>query len=209
MCKHVCNASYITVTAMSWKKCITISIWTIPVSSFKHHQTYLFHDSQRHSKHKLPVLRSQDGRRRCWIAARTSIYVRLKLLLFGGGYPIWGERLSITCYLISAPSLPGLCGLCLTPILACRLAKTHGECFCQPLLPGGLVMLRANMRQRYNIEVSFCKELRLKRISKWNKFPTYNVTFYFQGSVLDDFVVLQACGPCALCQMAREYKSQV
>lgn len=31
MCKHVCNASYITVTAMSWKKCITISIWTIPV----------------------------------------------------------------------------------------------------------------------------------------------------------------------------------
>ncbi|XP_062393691.1 cornifelin homolog A-like [Sardina pilchardus] len=72
------------------------------------------------------------------------------------------------------------CGLFCSPILACRLSKKYGECFCQPLLPGGLTMLRSSMRQRYNIE----------------------------GSILDDAAVVYGFGPCALCQMMREYNSR-
>ncbi|XP_042565177.1 cornifelin-like isoform X2 [Clupea harengus] len=73
-----------------------------------------------------------------------------------------------------------LCGCCCGPILACQLAKKYGECCCQPMLPGGLGMLRASMRQRYNIE----------------------------GNLLDDTMVAYFFGPCTLCQMAREYKLQ-
>ncbi|KAL2084472.1 hypothetical protein ACEWY4_019990 [Coilia grayii] len=72
-----------------------------------------------------------------------------------------------------------LCGCLFGPLLACQLATRYGECCCQPMLPGGLAMLRASMRQRYNIE----------------------------GSILDDAAVVCTFGPCALCQMAREYKS--
>ncbi|KAM4651460.1 cornifelin homolog B-like [Discoglossus pictus] len=73
-----------------------------------------------------------------------------------------------------------LCGTFVPCILACRVAKDYGECCCIPCLGGTVLALRTGIRERYNI----------------------------QGSICDDYVCLTFCGPCTLCQMARELKNR-
>ncbi|CAB1334099.1 unnamed protein product, partial [Coregonus sp. 'balchen'] len=65
--------------------------------------------------------------------------------------------------------------------LACQMAERYGECFCLPLLPTTMMMMRTAMREIYNI----------------------------RASLIDDWAVHMFCGPCALCQMAREMKHQL
>ncbi|XP_023844316.1 cornifelin homolog A-like [Salvelinus sp. IW2-2015] len=74
-----------------------------------------------------------------------------------------------------------LCGTFCSMCLACQMAERYGECFCLPLLPTTMMMMRTSMRERYNIP----------------------------GSLIDDWAVHMFCGPCALCQMAREMKHQL
>ncbi|XP_064425711.1 cornifelin homolog [Latimeria chalumnae] len=69
-----------------------------------------------------------------------------------------------------------LCGVFLPCILACRVAQDFEECCCVAFLPGSLLAMRTGIRERYHIS----------------------------GSVCDDWVAMCCCGPCSLCQMARE-----
>ncbi|XP_077312735.1 cornifelin homolog A-like [Lithobates pipiens] len=73
-----------------------------------------------------------------------------------------------------------LCGTFVPCILACRIASDFGECCCLPMLMGTLLALRTGIRERYHIP----------------------------GSICDDWVRLVCCGPCAICQMARELKAR-
>ncbi|XP_040271416.1 cornifelin homolog A-like [Bufo bufo] len=71
-----------------------------------------------------------------------------------------------------------LCGAFVPCILACRVASQFGECFCLPCLPETMLAMRTGIRERYHIPGTICK----------------------------DCVCLTFCGPCTLCQMARELK---
>ncbi|KAK7478642.1 hypothetical protein BaRGS_00030105, partial [Batillaria attramentaria] len=62
-------------------------------------------------------------------------------------------------------------------ILAHRLAGDLGESACVPCcVPGALITMRTKLRTMQNI----------------------------QGSIMDDCIMAQCCGPCILCQMVRE-----
>ncbi|XP_074837348.1 cornifelin [Carettochelys insculpta] len=69
-----------------------------------------------------------------------------------------------------------LCGTFVPCVLACQVAQDFGESCCLACLPGALLGLRTGLRERHRI----------------------------QGSVCDDWLVMSCCGPCGLCQMARE-----
>ncbi|KAM4703040.1 cornifelin homolog B-like [Rhinophrynus dorsalis] len=71
-----------------------------------------------------------------------------------------------------------LCGAFVPLILACKVAKDYGECCCLPCLGGAVLAMRTGLRERYQIP----------------------------GTICDDCVYLTFCGPCTLCQMARELK---
>ncbi|XP_063797698.1 cornifelin homolog [Pseudophryne corroboree] len=71
-----------------------------------------------------------------------------------------------------------LCGAFVPCILACKVASDYGECCCLPLIGGALLAMRTGLRERYHI----------------------------QGTICNDCVCLTFCGPCTLCQMARELK---
>ncbi|XP_040271417.1 cornifelin homolog [Bufo bufo] len=73
-----------------------------------------------------------------------------------------------------------LCGTFCPLILACRVASEFGECFCLPLLGGTMLALRTGLRERHHIP----------------------------GTICDDCVCLTFCGPCTVCQMAREMKAR-
>nr|XP_014345776.1 PREDICTED: cornifelin homolog A-like [Latimeria chalumnae] len=77
---------------------------------------------------------------------------------------------------VSRQPIKGLCGVFLPCILACRVAQDFEECCCVAFLPGSLLAMRTGIRERYHIS----------------------------GSVCDDWVAMCCCGPCSLCQMARE-----
>ncbi|XP_046893326.1 cornifelin-like isoform X1 [Hypomesus transpacificus] len=74
-----------------------------------------------------------------------------------------------------------MCGAFCPGVLSCQMAEKYGECFCLPILPGAMMMMRTGMRERYNIP----------------------------GSIVDDWAVHMCCGPCALCQMAKEIKHRM
>ncbi|KAM4651456.1 cornifelin homolog [Discoglossus pictus] len=71
-----------------------------------------------------------------------------------------------------------LCGTFVPCILACRVASDFGECCCLPCLGGAILAMRTGIRERHHIP----------------------------GSICNDCVCLTFCGPCTLCQMARELK---
>ncbi|XP_056398471.1 cornifelin homolog isoform X2 [Hyla sarda] len=73
-----------------------------------------------------------------------------------------------------------LCGTFLTPCLACRVASDFGECCCLPAVGGAVLALRTGIRERHHIP----------------------------GTICNDCVCLTFCGPCTLCQMARELKAR-
>ncbi|XP_073458153.1 cornifelin homolog A-like [Aquarana catesbeiana] len=72
-----------------------------------------------------------------------------------------------------------LCGTFVPGILACKIASDY-ECCCLPILGGATLAMRTGIRERYHIP----------------------------GSICNDWVRLVFCGPCALCQMARELKAR-
>ncbi|XP_071987600.1 cornifelin homolog A-like [Engystomops pustulosus] len=72
------------------------------------------------------------------------------------------------------------CGTFCPLILACRVASEFGECCCLPLVGGTMLALRTGLRERHRIP----------------------------GTICDDCVCLTFCGPCALCQLAREQKAR-
>uniref|UniRef100_A0A4W5L3K9 PLAC domain-containing protein n=1 Tax=Hucho hucho TaxID=62062 RepID=A0A4W5L3K9_9TELE len=57
-----------------------------------------------------------------------------------------------------------LCGTFCSMCLACQMAERYGECFCLPLLPTTMMMMRTSMRERYNIPGS-CRKY-VQRISR-------------------------------------------
>ncbi|CAC5376203.1 unnamed protein product [Mytilus coruscus] len=66
---------------------------------------------------------------------------------------------------------------CCYPFAVCNLASRLGECFCAPAcVPGGDIILRNRIRSVGGI----------------------------RGSMCDDCLVIVCCGPCAVCQEARE-----
>lgn len=72
-----------------------------------------------------------------------------------------------------------LCGTFCGSCLASQIATDMGESACVPCcVPGAMIALRIKWRTQENI----------------------------QGSLMDDCCTLLCCGPCALCQMAREIK---
>ncbi|KAM4016365.1 cornifelin homolog B-like [Anomaloglossus baeobatrachus] len=71
-----------------------------------------------------------------------------------------------------------LCGAFVPCILACKVAKDYGECCCLPCLPGTIIAMRTGVRERHHIP----------------------------GSICNDCVCFTFCGPCTLCQLAREVK---
>ncbi|XP_056398794.1 cornifelin homolog B-like isoform X2 [Hyla sarda] len=73
-----------------------------------------------------------------------------------------------------------LCGAFVPCILACKVATDYGECCCLPFIGGALLAMRTGIRERYHIP----------------------------GSICNDCVCLTFCGPCTLCQMARELKQR-
>ncbi|XP_075696396.1 cornifelin homolog B-like [Rhinoderma darwinii] len=73
-----------------------------------------------------------------------------------------------------------LCGTFCVPCLACRVASDYGECCCLPIVGGAVLALRTGLRERHHIP----------------------------GTICNDCVCLTFCGPCTLCQMARELKAR-
>ncbi|KAM3921246.1 cornifelin homolog A-like [Leptodactylus fuscus] len=73
-----------------------------------------------------------------------------------------------------------LCGTFFPLCLACRVASDFGECCCLPVVGGAMLAIRTGLRERHHIP----------------------------GSVCSDCVCLTFCGPCSLCQMAREQKAR-
>ncbi|XP_028417387.1 cornifelin homolog B-like [Dendronephthya gigantea] len=70
-----------------------------------------------------------------------------------------------------------LCGCCCSCCLAIQVATRMGESCLFPLCcPGALLAMRAKLRGEQNI----------------------------QGDLCNDAIVVECCGPCALCQMSRE-----
>ncbi|XP_056398717.1 cornifelin homolog B-like [Hyla sarda] len=72
------------------------------------------------------------------------------------------------------------CGTFVPCILACKVASDYGECCCLPFLGGAILAMRTGIRERHHIP----------------------------GSICNDCVCLTFCGPCTLCQMARELKQR-
>ncbi|KAE8593603.1 hypothetical protein XENTR_v10019214 [Xenopus tropicalis] len=73
-----------------------------------------------------------------------------------------------------------LCGTFLPLCLACKVAQDYGECCCLPVLNGTIIAMRTGIRERYQIP----------------------------GTICNDCVCLTFCGPCTLCQMARELNAR-
>ncbi|KAE8593604.1 hypothetical protein XENTR_v10019215 [Xenopus tropicalis] len=73
-----------------------------------------------------------------------------------------------------------LCGAFFPMCVACKVAQDYGECCCLPLMGGTILALRTGIRERYHI----------------------------QGTICTDCLCVTFCGPCALCQMARELESR-
>uniref|UniRef100_A0A6I8Q8I2 Cornifelin, gene 2 n=1 Tax=Xenopus tropicalis TaxID=8364 RepID=A0A6I8Q8I2_XENTR len=108
-------------------------------------------------------------------------------------YPITYEPTGLQNFTVSAPSKWSsdtcdccndagicLCGAFVPCILACRVAKDYGECCCLPCLFGTSIAMRTGIRERYHIE----------------------------GTICNDWACVMCCGPCTLCQMARELKAK-
>ncbi|XP_063798706.1 cornifelin homolog B-like isoform X1 [Pseudophryne corroboree] len=73
-----------------------------------------------------------------------------------------------------------LCGAFVPCFLACKVASDYGECCCLPVVGGALLAMRTGIRERHHIP----------------------------GTICNDCVCLTFCGPCTLCQMARELKEK-
>ncbi|RUS74321.1 hypothetical protein EGW08_017912 [Elysia chlorotica] len=72
-----------------------------------------------------------------------------------------------------------LCGTFCGLCLACQVSQDMQESVCVPcFVPTAVAMLRTKWRTQYNI----------------------------QGSILEDCLLDHFCGPCSLCQLAREVK---
>ncbi|PIO11793.1 hypothetical protein AB205_0047710, partial [Aquarana catesbeiana] len=101
-----------------------------------------------------------------------------------------------------------LCGTFVPCILACKIASDYGECCCLPILGGATLAMRTGIRERYHIPVRVRLSIRHKVISSVFTIKIFSSVFFLQGSICNDWVRLVFCGPCALCQMARELKAR-